>query len=448
MFIRSAVLAAAFSLAGFSALVVARAASPTYPGDQGAIPEVENSKYQFTGEITANATPIVSGPGENYYATMKLDQGAQVTIVGIKYEWLKIVPPEGSFSAVAKGFIQKQEGSNVGKVTGDNLNVRAGSSVVNLKVTVQCKLKHDDEVTIIGEQDGYYKIKPPTGAYLYVSQKFVKPVKQLAAGAAPVPEPTTKTVEIVDKKPDATAERKTSSTEHVVPDAEKDPLAPPVVQVAAAPTTQSVEGPRAQAEFGRLEALFEAAAGKSLVDQPIPEMLADFKKLVKNEYLPITMRRTAAMRVVSLEVKNQAREELLATNKQQAEANGRLAKIRADRAEIDQRLQAGVTVYTAVGKLQASSVQLGEQTIFRLTDPATARTMCYIRSNDPKYVTFIDKFVGVKGDLITDPQLSLRTVVAEDIAVVDPARVNKGISAQVVPPSLVGAKVEAQAAGQ
>jgi uncharacterized protein YgiM (DUF1202 family) len=443
MFVRSAFLAAAFSLAGFTALIAAPAASPTYPAEPAAPPEVENSKYQFTGVITENATPVLSGPGENYYATMKLDQGAQVTIVGIKREWLKIVPPEGSFSAVARGFIQKQEGSNVGKVTGDNLNVRAGSSVVISKITVQCKLNHDDEVTIIGEQDGYYRIKPPAGAYLFVNQKYVKPVKQLAAGVAPLHEPTTKATEIIEKKPDATAE-------HPAPEAEKDPLAPsPVVQVAAPPTTQSVEGPRAQAEFGRLEALFEAAAGKSLIDQPIPELLADFKKLVKNEYLPITMRRTAAMRVVSLEVKNQAREELLATRKQQSEADGRLAKIRADRAEIDQRLQAGVTVYTAVGLLQASSVQLGEQTIFRLTDPATARTLCYIRSGDPKYVTFIDKFVGVKGDLITDPQLSLRTVVAEDIAVVDPARVNKGISAQVVPPSLIGGKAEAQAgAGQ
>src|SRR4030095_11351154 len=68
-------------------------------------PEVPNSKYQFLGQITSNAVQIRSGPGENYYATMKLDEGKQVTVVGIKYDWLKIVPPPGSFSVVAKAFI-------------------------------------------------------------------------------------------------------------------------------------------------------------------------------------------------------------------------------------------------------------------------------------------------------------------------------------------------------
>src|SRR5262249_1414868 len=93
--------------------------------------------------------------------------------------------------------------------------------------------------------------------------------------------------------------------------------------------------------------------------------------------------------------------------------------------------------YTAVGQLEASSLQLGAQTIYRLTDPATGRTLCYIRSNDPKNVAFISRFIGVKGDLVTHPQLSLKAVIAPDISSVDPASVNRSVSAQVVPPSLL-----------
>src|SRR5678815_3097774 len=64
--------------------------------DAGPIaPEIENSKYQFTGVVNSNAVYVRSGPSENDYPTMKVDKGADVTVLGIKYEWLKIAPPEG-----------------------------------------------------------------------------------------------------------------------------------------------------------------------------------------------------------------------------------------------------------------------------------------------------------------------------------------------------------------
>jgi hypothetical protein len=93
-----------------------------------------------------------------------------------------------------------------------------------------------------------------------------------------------------------------------------------------------------------------------------------------------------------------------------------------------------------VGSLQASTLQVGSQTLYRLIDPATARTLCYVRSNDPKFVTFIDNFVGVKGDLVSDPQLTMRVVVASEIATVDPSAVNRTVSAQIAPPSLISAR--------
>ena len=70
-------------------------------------PEVPNAKYNFIGEINGNGVSIRSGPSENYYPTGKLDKGARVKVVGIKFNWLKIEPPEGSFSYVGKAFVDR-----------------------------------------------------------------------------------------------------------------------------------------------------------------------------------------------------------------------------------------------------------------------------------------------------------------------------------------------------
>src|SRR5207247_7784393 len=96
-----------------------------------------------------------------------------------------------------------------------------------------------------------------------------------------------------------------------------------------------------------------------------------------------------------------------------------------------------ISSYTAVGQLQASTLQAGAGTLYRLTDPANGRTLCYVRSNDAKFGTFLEKFVGVKGELISETQLTVKALLATDIAAVDPAQVTSKVSAQIIPPSLL-----------
>src|SRR5437870_10093343 len=85
---------------GLSAAVFAAAPAVVFAADEAAAPAVDNSKVSFAGVVNSNAVYVRSGPGENYYATLKLEKGAQVTVVGLKFDWLKIVPPDGSFSYV------------------------------------------------------------------------------------------------------------------------------------------------------------------------------------------------------------------------------------------------------------------------------------------------------------------------------------------------------------
>jgi SH3-like domain-containing protein len=387
-------------------------------------PEVPNSRFQFAGVVNAASVHVRSGPGENYYPAMRLDRSAPVTVVGIKFDWLKIVPPEGAFSVVAKHLVEREGESGIGRIAADNVNIRAGSLLVPLKVTVQCRLKRGDTVTIIGQEDDYFRIRPPAEAYLYIHQRFVDPVKQIALS------------------PDAGNRDGTAAPADAdVPAAEDADLA--AAGFAAAPTTRPAgpdplaERARGEAEFDRLEAAARAGLALPLAEQPLAALMADYEKMLENTFLPASMRQLADIRMASFRVRLGAQTELLASRRQQEDGAARLAAIQAQREVIEARLGAIGDAYLAVGALAASSLQLGTTTLYRITDPGTGRTMCYLRSNDAAYVELLGRIVGVKGDLAADPQLSLRVIHPTSAAEVNPANINRTFTAQIIPPSML-----------
>jgi len=406
-------------------------------------PKVDNAKFQFTGQINAPAVPVYSGPSNNYYITSKLDKGAPVTVVGIKFDWLKIVPPEGSFSVIAKNLVTKEADGKTGRINGDNVNVRAGSSLVPVKITVQCKLQKGDVVEIKDEDDAYYHIKPPPEAYLYVQQKFVDPVKQINA---PQVAENTKAPERLD--PPAPKKIETAKADEKVELIDGNASANRnVIELKPAPTTQPLAAvPVAvEAEFDRLEAQFAGLAGKPLDAAPIPELLAGYEGLLKNDHLPASMRRVAQAKAAALRIKAQARTELLALRKADDETSAKLAALAAEREQLKQKLADGVIAYTAVGLLQPSTLQNGSQTLYRLVDPANGRTLCYVRSNNARFGTFLEKFVGIKGELVSESTLTVKALIATDVAAVDPADISRKISAQIIPPSILAPRNAAPA---
>lgn len=403
-----------------------RAASPSERVEVQ--PQVENSKFQFAGVINGNSVKIRSGPSENYYITASVDKGTPVTIVGIKFDWLKIIPPEGSYSLISKTFVSRDGQSTTGTVVGDNVRVRAGSNVTTLKTTVQCMLGKGATVTILGEVDEYYQIKPPTDAYLYVHQKYVDPVRQL------------------NEKPIADASAGThppNNDNTQAPTTQPAPVAADQTDTAAAERLAA----KAEAEFDRLEAALKAALEKPLDQQPVTDLITGYEAAIKSGGLSVPMRRISEIRLIGLRSKAQAQQELLAMRKQQQESMQKIQTIQAERKAIEEKMASGVSIYAAVGTLQASTLQFGLGTLYRLTDPATGRSLCYVRSSDPKLNDFLDKFVGVRGNLGNDPQTSLQIVTATEVVAVDPAKVNRGVSAQISPPSLRGQRSEQATTG-
>src|ERR1700733_8343458 len=81
------------------------------PADLSAAPsDVESSKFQFIGRITGSAVFVRAGARDVDYPVIKIENGAQVTVVGERFGWLKIVPPEGSFCYVASAFVERHGG--------------------------------------------------------------------------------------------------------------------------------------------------------------------------------------------------------------------------------------------------------------------------------------------------------------------------------------------------
>jgi hypothetical protein len=206
-------------------------------------------------------------------------------------------------------------------------------------------------------------------------------------------------------------------------------------QLAAAPTTQPSG---AEVEFDKLEAAFNEATAKTIDQQPLNEMLASYEKLRADAKLPASLSRVADGRIAVLKVRIEARDQFLAVQKQQNEMRAKQQALKAEQEEIAQQIKdKEVRIYTAVGMLRTSSIQQGGQMTYRLTDPANGRTVCYLRSDDPKYGTLLGQFIGVKGELTSDPALNLRVVKPTEWSAVDPNTVFRGVGAQIVPPSLL-----------
>lgn len=447
-----------------------------------AVKEVENSKFSASGIIVANAVFVRCGPGDNYYATMKMDKGAKVKVVGAKFDWLKVVPPDGSFCYVARLYVDRRGDGSVGRVNKDSINVRAGSAISPLKIGILCELNQGEDVEILGEEQEYFKIKPPAKAYLYINKKFVepdpdaKPEVQVAKadppkidpaaksgadvtggadfpGEAPKVDPSKPEVKPADPvKPDTTTDG--SKPESVKPEATGTtpdpsldaslPTDPSLKNEAVKPAPTKVE-PKidappesAEAAFDKAESAFLAVKDQPLEKQPVDEILKQFELVSKNNALPESMRRVADSRVATLKARASAQTELLKLRHGDTDLKQRQMALEAEQQELQKRIAENtVKVYTAVGTLQPSSLQQGSVTLYRITDPATGRTVCYLRSNDAATIKLLGQFVGVRGAMQEEARLGAKVITPTELTACDPGKVHLSITAQIIPPSLM-----------
>jgi hypothetical protein len=442
-------------------VVPLRAAEPDATGPV----DVEEAKVKQSGRLNSN-TMLYSGPGSNFYPTMKLEKGAMVTVAGLKNnQWLKIVPPEGSYSYVPKAFVHVYGDGKQGKVN-TQLIVKAGSTLQpQVKWAVQTKLEPQDTVQIIEAEDEYYKIKPPTGAFLFISNDAVDPLGPVQdapiAGAgkgqsgtapggtavpagAPKPEPGKVPMPLPPTgDPAETALGPTTQPGGArggIDTTAGVPVPPPGDTGTTAPPTTKPAALSAIEKLQKLEAEFSEASKKPLQDQPVAELLAGYQELAATPGVADSTRKIADVRAATLKIRQEMHEQYLAVQEQREKLRDQQVARDAERQELEQRLkETEVQIFTAVGTLRPSSLQVSRTQLYRLTDPANGRTVCYVWASDPKLALGekIGSFLGVKGKLQTDPRLNLKVINPTAAEAVEPAKVNTTIAAEIVPPSLM-----------
>lgn len=133
--------------------------------------------FPWEGEISGSNVYVRSGAGANWYPTTKLNAGDRVLVLGEKFGWYQVTPPQGSFSYIDMAMVERKGAEKTGIVKQDKVYVRAGSNIEQRKNATQSVLSKGAVVEILGEAQGFFKITPPPGATLYISKQYVKPVE-------------------------------------------------------------------------------------------------------------------------------------------------------------------------------------------------------------------------------------------------------------------------------
>ena len=149
--------------------------------------------FPYQAKIVGKNINVRSGPGTNFYTCGRLNDGDKITIVSQKPTWSQIVPPADSFSWIAQNAVEVDPNNKgVGVVNRDKAQVWTGSAGLSPlhSSTPQIELDTGEEVALLGEVESeYYKIVPPSGAYLWVSTRFTEtlsPSERIIVDSAPI----------------------------------------------------------------------------------------------------------------------------------------------------------------------------------------------------------------------------------------------------------------------
>ena len=180
------------------------------PGSQG--------EAMYVAQVSGTDVYVRAGGSTAAYPCAKISHPETVTVVGEVNQWLKILPPPGVFSVIAKDYVSPDETGESGVVTGDNVRVRAGGVLRNSGFWIpQMQLNKGYKVQILGTVEKYYKIVPPEGAYFWISKLYVnrpgemtdrpkvvpiapETVKPTPEPTPPTPAKTTEPIQEADKK--------------------------------------------------------------------------------------------------------------------------------------------------------------------------------------------------------------------------------------------------------
>ena len=374
-------------LVGFTAVGFAQlGASPALSAPAADANTVSMPAFPYLAEIIGDNVYVRSGPGTNYYNSGKANKGDKVKVVSHQFSWSCIVPPVGSFSWIYIPYVSiDPDDPGTGIVTGDKVRVYAGSDLVKpIHSTLQLKLERGEKVKLLGEQkDNYYKIAPPTGAYLWVSTKFTKPI---------VPGTPPRIVGTVDPNIPADVNE--------VNDVEVTIVAPPT------PPKPSLEA-KMLGEYEALQKRILAERAKPPAQQDYSSLRKSLEEIVANKDAGKVARycEFVLKQVGRYELALAVSKELGLQDKQLKATQDRIGKARATRLAQVKNLGR----FAVIGTLKTSNIYSSEPQLkhYRIIGES-GKTICYARPGTGAVTMDYDKLVGKKvglsGTIAPHPQ--------------------------------------------
>ncbi len=379
-------------------------------GDEGAA-----QQYPYIGVVTGTNVYVRSGPGvadgrNDYYQCAKLSRPAKVTVVGRINNWLKILAPQGCYSVIFAKYVDPDETSKSGVVTGDNVRIRAGGTEHEINFwQPHGKLNKGDTVKIIervtDRWGDWYKIASPHSAYFWIYAKYVAPLSKPPQDATtpPPPEPST-----APKAPPVIP----SAAPKKAPPPEVEP-APPVVQDAAALLTK----------IKQIEKQLMAEYDKPLPQRNFKDLLSEYRriKVADDSFAKPWLE----SRIEFLQNAIRKRQELASARSiiEQTEAKQELFQMHRTQLTKDAEAAAGARGYPAEGILMASELFIGglaHPKRFLLRDSSSLRIRAYVQSTGGKIDlnAYAGMHVGVRGPIRYDEKLAVNIIEAETVTVI------------------------------
>jgi hypothetical protein len=383
----------------------------------------------YIAEVIGADVNVRSGAGSAFYDTGKLNAPVRVTVVGHMHGWSEIIPPNGSFSWVAKEYVQLSPAMpGVGLIKGPEVRIWAGSDFrePNRSTQLQVRLNDGDMVKLVDPTDqksDYYKIVPPHGAHLWISSRFLKYVAPLKPVLPGILEPALQPAVAPALKPKVTVEIATPPT--VEPAVKPEPsvtvrpvVRPAVVQPGPAEVAPLVVEPEVKvevklpgAEAARVKECYDLAEKiRAELEKPLAAQNYDeFKNtltVILNDADAGRGQRYAEyqlQQIARFELARQASDEV---KKQDAD----LLKLREQIRESFKTRIAGIPnpgKYIIKGTLQPSLVftgEVGKKRYKVLNDDG--KVLCYAVCADGVLSLYVDRFVGrkvgLKGAIVSD----------------------------------------------
>lgn len=425
-----------FFVSAFPAVVFVQGAEETTQTSQVA-GKPADAEYPFIAQVTGSDVYVRSGNSQADYPCTKLDAPAQVTVVDEVYGWAKILPPEGTYSWIYKAYVKVDPTDpTVGVLTGDNVRVWAGADNIDSGSSsgLQTKLNTGEIVELYPNQPetgDYYKIKPPTGAHLWIYADYLKyggPAKQDKPIVVP-PRPGTQTQQQNVPVPSESEQGRPQFTNVEGRQQQQQQTQPVNVQVQQAQTQQSQQqtepAPQMTArENDLLKRAYDLAAKideqlkKPLAEQVYTEIKKQVQTIIeaKDAGKAATYAQFLADRIERYELAQSVTETLEQQDRQLEQIRQRIEQAHQD--QLTQLPEEEEFLYT--GTLKASHVytaKTGPKRYLLVDD--SGKIQCYLVAATPSVAAQleqkIDTTVGINGSIAGNERALVTLVSVTDV---------------------------------